>query len=122
MNDKIRLLALPLLSQLWLLSETLLWSEAGNVLFWRKDEEGENMSPILCFLASPPFTLFSTSSFSNEFLLLTGWLGTKGRVLLLLLLDDPKAGLFLPIDFFKRKLCFGLVQPSGCVSSIAILF
>ena len=67
LNVKIRLLALPLLSQLWLLSETLLWSEAGNVLFWRKDEEGENMSPILCFLASPPFTLFSTSSFSNEF-------------------------------------------------------
>ena len=41
----------PLLSVLWLVSETLLWRAAGRDWFCKNIEDGENMSPSLCLFA-----------------------------------------------------------------------
>ena len=108
----------PLLS---LFSDTLRCRAGGSDLFPRNDDDGEKMSPSLCFLLAP-LEMFSWS-LSKLFLLFTGWVVVAGTVLVgSVVFDEPRTGRFLGIDFFKRKLCFGFVHPSGCSSSMIIKY
>ena len=107
----------PRLSVLWLFSETLLCSAAGRALVCKNIEDGENMSPSLCLLAlAELFEVFSDSSFSDRFFLLTCWLGRTGSVRLAL--EFPRTLLPLGIAFFNLKLCLGFVHPGSGSSSI----
>ena len=84
-----------------LISETLLCNRLGRVLLCKKFDDGEKISPSLCFLAaiiSARLGEQAEPSGSHEFFLLTAGVMT-GRLLLGLVVPSP--GLGLEIVFFS---------------------